>query len=104
MKPVRAWKEVLNDWLPELAEKLKRPESELQSQGLGASDFSPSRSVEVRFPFGLVHRFTFAFAVVRPSTGEAAVFSEHAGYVEFQLVEDCVIAEIHEDIYYRHEA
>jgi hypothetical protein len=103
MKPLRPWKEVLRDWLPELAAKLNRPETEILNRGLGASDFSPMRSVEVRFPFGLTHRFTFAFAVVRAPTGEAAVFSEHAGYVEFQLVDDCVVAEIHEDIYL-HEA
>ena len=103
MKPLRQSKLVLRDWLPELAEKLKRSEAELLSRGLGALDFSPSRSVEVRFPFGHTHRFNFAFAVVRPRTSEAAVFSEHAGYVEFQLVEDCVVAEIHEVIY-RHDA
>jgi len=103
MKPLRPYKEVLNNWLPELAAKLKRSESELATRGLSASDFSPLNTVEIRYPFGLTHRFTFAFAVVRRTTGEAAVFSEHAGYVEFQLVEDCVVAEIAEDIY-RHEA
>ena len=36
----------------------------------------------------MTHRFTFAFAVVRPSEGEAAIFSEHAGYIEFELVDD----------------
>ena len=103
MKPLRSWKEVLRDWLPEVAAKLNRTEAELLSRGLSATDFSSSRSVEVRFPYGLTHRFSFAFAVVRPLTGEAVVFSEHAGYVEFQLVDDCVVAEIDEDIY-RHEA
>jgi hypothetical protein len=103
MKPLRPWKEVLRDWVPEVATKLERPEAELLSRGLSAFDFSSSKSVEVRYPYGLTHRFTFAFAVVRPLTGEAAVFSEHSGYVEFQLVDECVVAEIDEDIY-RHEA
>src|ERR1700712_2082490 len=98
MKPLRPQKEVLRDWVPELAVKLGRPVAELLSRGLSAYDFSSSTSVEVRFPYGLTHRFTFAFAVVRESTGEAAIFSEHAGYVEFQLVEDCVVAEIEEDL------
>jgi hypothetical protein len=66
MKSLRPWKEVLWDWVPELAAKLNRPEAEILNQGLGASNFSPTRSVEVRFPFGLTHRLTFAFAVVRP--------------------------------------
>lgn len=103
MKPLRPHKEVLRDWVAEVATKVGRPEAELLSRGLNAMDFSSSRFVEVRFPFGLVHRLSSAFAVVRPQTGEAAVFSEHAGYVEFQLLDECVVAEIAESIYY-HEA
>ncbi len=99
MKPPRSPKEVLRDWAPEVARKLQRSQEELLSCGLGASDFSPSRSVEIRFP-GATHRFSFAFVVVRPDTGEAAVFSEHAGYVEFQLVDECVVAEISEETYW----
>jgi hypothetical protein len=104
MKPLRPWREVLNAWSPELATKLRRPVSEILAKGLSASDFSPSSSVEVRYPFGATHRFTFASAVVRPERGEAAVFSEHAGYIEFDLVDECVVAEIHEDVIHRHEA
>lgn len=99
MKSLRPWKDVLGEWTPELSEKLNRPESEIRSKGLSAYDFSPNRVVEIRYPFGATHRFTFAFAVVRPERREAAVFSEHAGYVEFELVEGSVVAEIHEDIY-----
>jgi hypothetical protein len=101
MKPVRPWKEVLGEWAPEVALKLKRSEAELRERGLSALDFSPFQSVEVRLT-GVTHRFTRAFAVIRPQTGEVAVFSEHAGYVEFQLVVDDVVAEIEED-FYRHE-
>ena len=102
MKPLRPFREVLSDWAPEVASKLKRAEAELLARGLSATDFSPSQAVEIRLT-GVTHRFSFAFAVIRPETGEAAVFSEHAGYVEFQLADDDVVAEIAEDIY-RHEA
>jgi hypothetical protein len=102
LKPLRAVKEVLNDWAAELAVKLNRPEFELRKRGLSVCDFSPARSVEVRYPFGCTHKISSAFAVVRPQAGLAAVFSEHAGYLEFELIEDCVVAEIHEDTY-RHE-
>lgn len=101
MKPLRSWKEVIRDWAPEVASKVGRSEAELLEQGLSALDFSPFRTVEVRLT-GLTHRFDRAFAVVRPQTGEVAVFSEHAGYIEFQLVVDDVVAEIEEDSY-RHE-
>lgn len=101
MKPLRSWKEVIRDWAPEVAAKVGRTEAEILGQGLSAMDFSPFRSVEVRLT-GLTHRFDRAFAAVRPETGEVAVFSEHAGYLEFQLVADDVVAEIEED-FYRHE-
>lgn len=64
-------------------------------------DFSPDHSVEVRRT-GSTHRFCSAFAVIRRQTGEVAVFSEHAGYVEFQLAADDVVVEIEED-FYRYE-
>lgn len=101
MKPLRPWKEVLVDWAPEVASKLKRAEAALLASGLSATDFSPSHAVEVRLT-GVTHRFSSAFAVIRPKTGQVAVFSEHAGYVEFQLSEDDVVAEIDEEIY-RHQ-
>ncbi|KAB8196210.1 hypothetical protein FKV24_004495 [Lysobacter maris] len=90
---------MIKDWAPELSAKLGRPVSEIESKGLGATDFSPSRFVEIRDPAGRVTRFSLAFALVRPEKSVAAVFSEHYGYMEFDLVEDSVVAEIHEDIY-----
>lgn len=63
------------------------------------NDFSADSSVEVRDPGGMVVRFSLAFAVIRPATKQAAVFTEHSGYVEFDLVEDSVVAEIHENAY-----
>lgn len=99
LRPLRPFRDVLNDWAAELEEKLGRPEAELRQRGLSAYDFSPACAVEVRYPFGCTHRIESAFAVIRPQTRQAAVFSEHAGYLEFDLVEDCVVAEIREDIY-----
>ena len=101
MKPLRAWKDVLRDWAPEVASKLQRPESELLARGLNAMEFSTFKSVEIR-QTGVTHRFSSAFAVIRRQAGQVAVFSEHAGYVEFQLAVDDVVAEIEED-FYRYE-
>jgi hypothetical protein len=46
-----------------------------------------------------VKKFSFAFALVRPRRKMAAVFSEHDGYREFDLVSDAVVASIRESIY-----
>lgn len=99
MRPPRAWQEMIKDWAPELSAKLGRPVTLIESNGLSATDFSPSTFVEIRDPGGMVTRFSFAFALVRPEQSVAAVFSEHYGYMEFDLREDSVVAEIHEDIY-----
>lgn len=99
MKPIRPWKEVLNEWAAELAVKLGRPEAEIRTKGLTAYDFSMSSRVEVRYPYGLTHRIAGSFAVIRPEKRQTAVFSEHAGYIEFDLIEDCEVLEIHEDFY-----
>ena len=101
IKPLRSWKDVLRDWAPEVSSKLQRAESVLLERGLSAMDFSPFQSVEIR-ETGLTHRFSSAFAVIRRQTGQVAVFSEHAGYVEFQLAVDDVVAEIEED-FFRYE-
>ena len=97
-------KDVIRDWLPELAAKLGRSTAELEQRGLSAYDFSSSRTVEIRYPYGHVHRIELAFALVRPAAGLAAVFSEHAGYPEFELIDDCVVAEIRDEIIYRHDS
>jgi hypothetical protein len=99
MKPIRPWSDVVRDWAPELSKKLGRPAAQIRRSGLTADDFSPADTVEVRHPDGSKVAFKFAFALVRPSSKEAAVFSEHDGYLEFSLVEDAVVAEIHEEIY-----
>ena len=99
MRPLRPQREVLRDWSTELSVKLGRPQGEIITRGLSATDFSAGSSVEVRDPNGMVVRFSLAFAVVRPTTRQAAVFTEHGGFVEFDLIEDSVVAEIHEDIY-----
>lgn len=99
MRPLRPPREVLTDWSAELSVKLGRPEEEIVTRGLSAYDFSVDSSVEVRDPSGMVVRFSLAFAVIRPTEKQAAVFTEHSGYVEFDLIEDSVVAEIHENIY-----
>ena len=104
MRPPRPAKDVLRDWLPELSARLGRSTDELERRGLSAHDFSGSQSAEVRYPHGHTHRFDFAFAVVRPDAALAAVFSEHAGYVEFELIDDTAVAEVRDEILHRHEA
>lgn len=99
MRPLRPPLEVLKDWSTELTVKLGRSQDEIITHGLCADDFSPACSVEVRDPSGMVVRFSFAFAVIRPAAKQAAVFTEHCGYVEFYLTEDSIVAEIHENIY-----
>ena len=103
MRPLRAAKDVLRDWLPELSVRLGRSIEALEARGLSAHDFGGDRSVEIRYPYGHVHRMALSFAVVKPKAGLAAVFSEHAGYVEFELVEDTVVVEVIDEIVYRHE-
>ena len=99
MRPLRPPQEVLRDWSAELSVKLGRPQDEIITRGLSAYDFSADSFVEVRDPSGMVVRFSLAFAVIRPAGKQAAVFTEHSGYVEFDLIEDGVVAEIHENIY-----
>jgi hypothetical protein len=102
MKPRRSRPDVIRDWAAELSRKLGRPESQLIAEGLSADDFSFGHSVEIRRPDGSVYRsFKFAFAVFKPERKQAAVFSEHDGYVEFDLAEDAVVAEIDEDVYFQ---
>ncbi|MFC5579479.1 hypothetical protein ACFPOA_15835 [Lysobacter niabensis] len=103
MRQIRPWREVLQDWAADLSEKLERPADLILSKGLSAHDFSPSSFVEIRDPHGMITRLPFAFAVVRPSEAQAAVFTEHSGYLEFDLEDGCVVAEIKEHIY-RHES
>ena len=100
MKVLRPMREVVAAWAGELATKLGRSEEEIRSRGLSAYDFSPGRSVEVRFPDGHTHRLTYAFAVVKPEQNLAAVFTEHAGYIEFELVDETQVVEVHESVYY----
>lgn len=87
------------DWTPELSAKLGRPVDAILDKGLSALDFGASSSVEIRDPSGMRTRIEFAFALIRPEQNLAAVFSEHCGYLEFDLREDSEVAEIHEEIY-----
>lgn len=89
---------MITDWAPELSQKLGRSIDEILLHGIGATDFSPSTFVEIR-ELSKTTRFSFAFVLIRPAQSVAAVFSEHGGYMEFDLVEDTAVVEIHEDLY-----
>jgi hypothetical protein len=92
---------VLSDWADEVAAKIGRPNDQILAKGLGASDFSTSRSVEIRYPNGMIVQIPFAFAVFRREEGLAAVFSEHGGYMEFVLPTETVVIENHQSFYYQ---
>jgi hypothetical protein len=101
MKPLRTWQEVRSEWASELAEKLGRSVEEIKEDGLTAFDFTSSHSVEIRYIPDLLMRFDSAFALIRPERNEAAIFTEHHGYLEFELFEDTSISEISTK-YYQH--
>ncbi len=101
MKPLRQQSAVLADWVNELALRFDRPIDQLLKSGLMASDFSAD--VEVRTPYGMTVRFDLAFFLVRPAVAQAVVFTEHSGYVEFDMVDEMAFVEISESIYY-HDA
>lgn len=90
---------MIADWAPELSAKLGRPVDLILARGLSAMDFDASSSIEIRDPGGMTTRIKFAFALIRPEQSIVAVFSEHCGYLEFDLREDSVVAQIREDIY-----
>jgi hypothetical protein len=104
MRQPRHWQKIIEDWAPELAQRLGRPAEEIVNRGISATDFSPSRFVEIRESTGKVTRFCYAFALIRPEKSVAAIFSEHDGYVEIDLLEDTAIVEIHEHVYIHQEA
>lgn len=93
--------EVLVDWIEDLAQKLDRPADEIRQRGLSAYDFSPSRSVRIEFGDGSTAEFRYAFACIRPQAARVAVFTEHCGYLEFDLVPDMAVIELFER-HYRH--
>lgn len=99
MRPTKSRREMIIDWAPELSAKLGRPVDLIVSKGLGALDFGASSSVEIRYRGGMTTRIELAFALIRPKQNKVAVFSEHCGYLEFDLTEDSVVAEIREDLY-----
>ena len=90
---------MLDDWAKELSECLGRSTKEIKKYGLGATDFSAALDVEIRYATGLQMKIPLSFALIRPEKKQAVVFSEHEGYIEFELEEDDVVAEIHEELY-----
>jgi hypothetical protein len=94
--------EVLADWATDLAVKLGRPVEGIQREGLSAYDFSPSQNVKINFGDGSSAEFRYAFACIRESASQVAVFTEHCGYLEFWLAQEMEVIEVKEN-YYRHE-
>jgi hypothetical protein len=45
------------------------------------------------------HNSIGIWGAVLLTIGQAAVFTEHSGYVEFDQIEDSVVADSHKDIY-----
>lgn len=52
---------------------------------LGAADFPPGQTVDIRFPDGSVATFRNAFFVVDERRQELGVFTEHCGHHIFPL-------------------
>lgn len=96
IRPFRPMREVVADWAGALAERLGRPAEAILARGLGATDFSPLESVEIRFDSGMTIRIPFAFALLHPEEPCAVVFSEHSGYLEFDLPDDTAVVSVRE--------
>ena len=101
IRPWRPMQEVLGDWTDELSVRLNRSADSIRSKGLGATDFSPLESVDIRYPSGMAVHVPFAFAVFRPSSNLCAVFSEHAGYLEFEMPEETRVISTRQDWYHQ---
>ncbi len=97
---MRTAPQVLEAWREELSERLKRSAEEIVAKGLSAYDFSPSESVEIRFPDESHARFKFAFALISKERKMVAVFTEHCGYLEFPLLREMSVIQHSEDFYY----
>ncbi|MBP6748642.1 MAG: hypothetical protein KA144_03300 [Xanthomonadaceae bacterium] len=101
MHPYRPMQEVLSEWAEEVAAKVGRSADDIRTRGIGATDFSPLKSIEIRYPGGMVVQIPFAFVVFRREQSVAAVFSEHAGYMEFVLPEETTVIEITQSPYHQ---
>jgi hypothetical protein len=81
-------KEFVARWLPELAQRTRRSESELREDGLLATDFSMP-GVGIDYEDGSSVRFRGAFHVTSAARpGRVAIFTEHCGYHEFSVSSD----------------
>jgi hypothetical protein len=94
--------DVVAEWTDELTERLGRPKETLLGNGLRANDFSPDRSVEIRFADGSHAKFQSAFALISEKRGRVAVFTQQCGYLEFQLAPGMEVVQTLEE-HYRHE-
>ena len=93
---------VLTDWASDLSVKLGRSVEAIQAEGLSAYDFSPSQIVKINFGDGSFAEFKYAFACIRKTESQVAVFTEHCGYLEFWLAPEMEVIEVKEN-YYCHE-
>jgi hypothetical protein len=71
-------------WKPRLRRYLRERRGEERDR-LSAGDFSPGRSVFIRFSDGSHALFRSAFAIRDEGAGEVIVFTEHCGYHVFPL-------------------
>lgn len=92
-------KQVVDQWAPELAKKLNRPEETVRAEGLSAYDFSSCSSVDLKFSDNSYAHFALAFSIVSKDRNLVAVFTEHCGYMVFPLVPEMQVIEREENVY-----
>lgn len=78
------YRQVLIEWLPELASLTARSEDRLKSEGLSAYDFKHN-ALRVVLMDGSFVEFQYAFHVVSDRLRAIAVFTEHCGYHAFPI-------------------
>ena len=95
--PLDLWRkhnsQVFEDFLPELAAHLGRPQEEVRKTGILSTEF-PYQRVRVyygddtEFPDSVCD-FGFAFPIISPEREAIAVFAQHAGYFVFN--HQCIV-------------
>ena len=100
MKPLRTRRAVIKDWVNELSARSKRPIEDILKRGLSLYDFPKGNSsVVVHYYPDLKMVFENAFVIIRPTTKEACVITEHMGYREFDLEDGMTIEEVSRNYY-----
>ena len=78
-------RKLVNEWVDALSIKLDRPQADILTRGLAASDFR--EDVEITFPDRSIVSFRHAVCVSDPQRHVIAVFTEHCGYHVFPTVD-----------------